>query len=504
MKLKIKCVSFVTFLHDRLALYSLALLLLVSLPLSVLLSPTALAASPYDNFVQITDDYTLEANNYYNNYYSGTDVSDWRGELENNDWWANENAKNDLLPQIKSIQQSPSASVAVIRVTEFQQGNIERYASNFYIYFCDEPLDVTFTYSVFATCNGTGKSVAIFSKAIWLGYGGGDPVFADIGSPANSPMSTPVNTNNTGEVEFRIVETANLDVTYPPDYAGLPIPGISLEQLSYYPEITLNVRNKNINVRYNGNIERELAELPYPPDYPSGYTIKWKLERQISTSPLEYELVNEKELSKDVAYEYDVDQLSTYRITASPVVPFYEEANILVNSTSLPFVVDGTSYTQTAGGKNCVNGVCEQETQYDDCSTYGVNVAGAIICVFGNFQKWLISTLMWLFIPNAGNVSNYSTAFVNVIREKMGFVWTGFSFIVDWLKTLLVTDTHCTFATNGTFFGANINLNFCQLEQASPTIYNMMIGFLRLLFGAVLVFFSYRRFMHIITTLGKS
>lgn len=289
----------------------------------------------------------------------------------------------------------------------------------------------------------------------------------------------------TGDLHGTRQISSNYIVTYPPDYQGDLMP----------------TSNANVSkLRYK--IVDKLGEFT-PVNIDISQTKSCKIF--ITTNPI---------LDGDDggATAEDIYTIPDCAATVNHTFPKYgyynvrlevENNDLSIDQYSSQFKIDGSTFSGNLG--NLGDSPDGEDTPvYEDCSNYGLDVVGGFICVMSNFQKWIIHTLVQLFIPTSKDFRSFYNDLNEFLHQKLGLLLYPFDWIYTLYNSFLVSASACAGLDvsgvpganlNATFFGSHVNLNVCSAQQDFPQIYNIAVFFVRTLAIFAMIAAVYRKFL---------
>lgn len=305
-------------------------------------------------------------------------------------------------------------------------------------------------------------------------------------------------------------------VTYPEGYDGQIIPE------TYDPPGELTV----VRPEYDWQVELRsitLNNISTPPPGVEPYRVKFDIV--VGTfDPDDFVELYEVVLDPQGSQRIDLTRLAPVGITAYYInldgTRKEDTDEFDYRETIVTFNVDGSTFSGTTVGAICNDeDVCEvvETPRYEDCSVYNTDIelwsggpnlevwsVETLSCEINNFWLRLMDFLNFLFVPDMEAITNAMNTFMGVLEEKLGFVYTSFEYLIQWITSILVVSPDCIIDTgDGEFFGASVQFDICTFEDAAPNVWAYGIGFARLLFAAGLVFLSYNRLFTILKGLGK-
>jgi len=318
---------------------------------------------------------------------------------------------------------------------------------------------------------------------------------------------------------------ASDNIIYPEDYTGDPFQGQTVLKTKVNPDFTYTVTDKSIHAV---DRNQELPTVTPTEGYTiSGYSVEWTLNQcttftdvgNICNDPTQkdYRILTQSGTYTFTVQDYGHYQLESnylvqqcYRYPSYPSTPDYcfyvdlgtELPTYDFTATTIHLKVDGSTITGSTNEGDCdVSGYCEPPSPYEDCSIYGVDIAGAIGCHFRNFGQYLKSILIALFVPRASFMNAFVNQMQSTVVDKLGFIMYPFHFIYGLLNGLLsATDSCVVSATSipgadlaNTFFGAHPNLDVCSSEHDFPELYNITTFFIRMLTVLSLIYALFRK-----------
>lgn len=312
---------------------------------------------------------------------------------------------------------------------------------------------------------------------------------------------------------------ANWNIIYPDGYEGENPPDSVELGTIFRPVVGYAVKTDNtFEGLYYGDLDicipvglDEITGCVQPKLYWTAYEPDGTTEIKSQFSDL-YQPFNYRFLAYDTYY-VDV----RFAHPGPPFAPFH--SSIEIQTVRFTINANGTFVAGGTESNNCnVDGgiyVCEEASPLEDCSVYaGVfpygigggefpDIIGGAICIATNAGILLRNTLVDLFMPNTQQLGARVIAFGEFFQSQLGFVYTAFSMLTSWIATLVSVEEICDINLGGTFFSAPIEIDFCQFEEASPTVYTVAMTTTRLFIAAGFVFIAYRRMIEIIQGLGR-
>jgi len=299
---------------------------------------------------------------------------------------------------------------------------------------------------------------------------------------------------------------STLPFTIPsPDYEG-EIPNTINNSRKFYPKVSYTIDDENLlNALNAGIFESICIPVGNPTSGCATPLIKWVVLDE------EKGQLHTETLGLAQPFTYQFPTIGTYYLQATYSLPppfLLPSPDVELTTLQIEMLPNGTFQKGGTGVNECsFNGAifeCQPADPFEDCTTYGVDLIAGFQCIVNNFGIWLRNTLISLFVPNTAKLQDTIEDFGEAMQGQFGFVYSGFSMIVSWLNTLLTINPICYIDTgDATFFGAEINFNFCGFEQSAPTIYNPLMTLARLSIAAGFVFIAWRRLKEITESLGR-
>lgn len=275
-------------------------------------------------------------------------------------------------------------------------------------------------------------------------------------------LSTSVEDKNTSGW-LRIFYT-NWEIDYPAGYAGEYPPDSYNPATKLYPDIIYSVDKFELNALPDANQALPMGFTA------SSYRIHYTLYDKDSTDVLKDQADNTNSI-----FKYTFDDYGTYGLDVkfepkgipAPGVPDgYEFINV-----KLKIKIDGNSYVSNINNDSCdEDGNCDEAFTLEDCDGYGTDIAGAFGCHIRNFGRTLKTTLIGLFLPPPVFFTGFWAEMRDFMNDKLGFVYQSIAAIVGLLGGMIVASAtpDCNLSTDGTFFGANYDMNLCTFADVFP------------------------------------
>jgi len=113
------------------------------------------------------------------------------------------------------------------------------------------------------------------------------------------------------------------------------------------------------------------------------------------------------------------------------------------------------------------------------------------LTVIGNF---IVDGISALFLPDDGYWSEWFTDLQAFFSEKLGFLVWPFGFLADFFGAFLGGTTQCYYDVSGSFFGGTVSADFCALEDNLPTMFTLIVTFVRAFTVLGMIFAIYRKY----------
>lgn len=276
------------------------------------------------------------------------------------------------------------------------------------------------------------------------------------------------------------------DTNYPVDYGGTDVRQTYKPPLTFYPEFEFIVENFDIRATYQGNI-------PYDYEYP--VSTRWTMLGKDSNGAYVVQL-DQQVLGEFDTYSYSTAQHGEYELKLEWLIdpPGQYPPPDTIGVRHQRLFTDGSIYSGNTSTNDCNGGICEQPSPYQDCSTLD------LVCNFGNFQIWLRTTLITLFVPSSSFVNQYFNDLNNFIQEKLGLLIYPVTFLIGMLNDIIAAagSPQCTFNPGGTFWGAPVQLDVCVVENNWPTVWTALSSIVRSLTIVALIVALYRKLLSIL------
>ena len=270
-----------------------------------------------------------------------------------------------------------------------------------------------------------------------------------------------------------LVATDN--ITYPSDYTGPQIPASFTPKSDFYIPYFLNVDDKKVTVTpkqvdTGGKCWQWASTIVKKGDSTSDNLGDWEVidetDYLASNEPAEMRV-------QEYGTDYAIGMLA---YDCPPPNAKISDVYDLKLERIFPLKIDGSSYVLDSDDLNCENeGLCEEPSPYEDCSTYGADLIGGLGCVMRNFGVFLRSLFITLFVPTPGFLKDYFTDFKDFITAKLGFLVWPLQWAIDFVNAffdgLSGTNSICSWSF-GNIFNSDFKLNFCSLEQNFPSAFN--------------------------------
>lgn len=463
---------------------------------SVLLPVTANAASPYDNYIHnAVPPYQIKSSN--NSLTSQFD--DWEQLLD----YVGTNYETRLA-QGNSFCGNTITETQFSTILDLLNGGGkflvgQTNTNNITFYVDTNPTD-TITHTWYNDGMGGVYDNYNSSTSSFISF------FITIANNGNRPIcGSYTGTPDIGSMSAGDIIASSLPFTIPsPDYAG-EIPASPGVKDKLHPRVSYTIDDDNLLNALNAGIFEDVC-------IPVGNPTSGCAPPQIKWTLLDEEMgeLNTQTLSMAQPYTYQFPTIGTFYLQAKYVLPppyLNPSPNVELVTVQIEMRPNGTFQKGGTGVNECsyVGDVytCEPADPLEDCSTYGLDLGGYFQCIINNFGIWLRNTLIDLFVPNTARLSKTLDEFGESMQSQFGFIYTGFSMVVEWLNSILTINPICYIDTgDATFFGAEINFNFCGFEQSAPTIYNPLMTLARLSIAAGFVFIAWRRLKEITESLG--
>jgi len=157
-------------------------------------------------------------------------------------------------------------------------------------------------------------------------------------------------------------------------------------------------------------------------------------------------------------------------------------------------VVDGSTYSMTAGYT-----FVDKSTDYEDCTTFGWDVAQRLTCEIGNATKKVTDFITGLFIPNRLLIQQKQEEFMTDMRSHIPAVLQTYTWLsVDLVTALAGGDEVVCNHSFGYFFGSEFVFNQCALEQKFPQIWAVVALTIRATVAFALLMLVYKKMKIII------
>lgn len=291
------------------------------------------------------------------------------------------------------------------------------------------------------------------------------------------------------------------------------------ELLEYYadymkprirPEFTYTVNGKSVQAKdYNQTLPTFEPDEGYTI---AGYSVEWSLFKcatlELGTCS-DPDIVDHQIQPQDNYYNGTVEEYGNYQLQAQylvqqcfryasyPATPdycFYVDLGVKLpdyffTSTAVDLIINGDVISGDTKDGDCdISGHCEPPSIYEDCGQYGgeapfgigggsfPDIIGGFTCVIGNFGKWLIEAFKGLFIPKASFWESWTNRLSSFLDEKLGFVYTAVTFIVDLFNGIIagISTTSCTLSPEGELFGVEVEFDVCLIEDMNPTVFGII------------------------------
>lgn len=513
MSLKNKCARLNIFSGVRLKAFSFALLAILSLvtsSLSPVFSDVAKAASDYDDLITTTDNLEIDCFSSITGDPLGTSIDfslGWSQVLNPENTVFEGNTINRYSVVGGSVGTRPQdqwnqlqENIDKARGWGVTKQDINTNGESFSVFIQTAEANLNFT--------GTGDDRALkFPNTYRI-----DVTCRQDGILVGYDNTT---RNNTVKYAYSWDATTGIyfisnPINYPSGYEGEDVPETpNIPGSTQYPLLDYQVSKKSIKAQYKNNI-------------PNMSHITWLLYKTEDdyVVPEGQDPINDvtKQISVNSNYAYEVNEYGNYLLVAGVEcrTPFTCEPNGFdVGVTALQLNIDGSTFDGSSDNPECLNGICEPNNPYVDCTEfageapYGFgggsfpDIIGGIGCVWTNFGIFLRIMLIELFVPKDGFWGSYFSDLGDQMETKFGFVFTAFSYVGEWIGSILVAEADCTIDSDGTIFGQSIAFDLCTFEDIAPVGWAYGINIFRLFIGVVLVFAAYRRLFTILTGLGK-
>jgi len=383
--------------------------------------------------------------------------------------------------------------------TEYQGGG--KYTVRAYVFSGSDPF-VNYTgdgrIEVISTGSNTVSMLGMQSSST-----GAIPQLYDCRVDTTFGSGTGFNFNNGHSANpNKIIAYKGFDFNFPPDYDGYK-PSPIQTGTNYYPQVGYATTTENVlKALYTDGTSNQIC-IPVGLIEETG-CVEPKLRWVIKDAD-DAELINSvKQLYEP--FEYKFPSYAEYFLEVSfvhPGPPFAPFApNVILVTTKIKINANGTFLVGSTDINDCtiVSGqyICDEASPFEDCSTYGVDIVGGFTCIINNFGIWLRNLLIDLFIPNSTLLVKSVNEFATSFQSQLGFLFTAFQMLTQWISALVSINPSCEFDFDGTFFGAQVDVNFCYFEQTVPTIYNILSVTVRLIMAAGFVFIAYRRLIQVV------
>lgn len=495
---------------------------------AALMPQQVLAASPYDNLIYNTsslDTVTVNWGSGTPQNWPITTITDWRERIFDEESYVQGRYDNPYEAEMRILYPDITSGDYSYLITKRTTYNGSGYRTYGEFTLCEGLNSISLTWlttQVYA--NMTGKCMGFhlgwtpqlfgdhrvaFSDQFYCGDGGAYT------SGDCSGIYIPV---GQATLDLTVASYGGWTPVYPLDYEGVPIqdsiPGAGVETR---PQFRWDAILRSFTLTDTS---------PAPPGV-TNYRIKYDVVVG------EIEDNNYIELFEAIvdplgSQKIDLTRTANVGVTATFIDlegnPLEDTDEIDYRTTNVTFYIDGTTFSGSTSGSECddddlcTGGETDGVSPYADCSVYNIDItfwAGAptitvpsietITCEFNNFWLKFNDFIRFLFVPDLEAIQTAFDTFLSVLEDKLGFVYTSFEYIIEWITSILTANADCTIDTgSGTFFGAQADFDMCVFENAAPTVWNVGIGFTRLIFAAGLIFLSYNRLFSILKGLGKS
>lgn len=453
----------------RLKASSLALLLVLSLVCSLLISPLANAAS--DHGIRTTTSLTLYGHNElqdcsteqrdvtlgWSDFFS-TDTSNplsYKNTFNYQSGYDNARVYQDEFAARFQANLATGSGWAVGQETHAGTGVGDQVS----IYLFDPNANLYID-------NGMSGMIAVDGGAVWkhtmafnpnAGCRYQDYSYNHGGSNIHTMIS-----NETSPLLF----IASDNINYPSDYAGSQIPTQNVPNEKVYPEIEYTVENKEITLRYTGNL--------------GGCSVVWGYQGESEGDPL----ITIQKPSAD-PHIIIVDEYKKYHILVDlkyfgpPAIcdPFPPDKDVSVLTFTLD--ITGSDFSGNTGDMDCStvgsHTSCLVPSPFEDCSVYGADLIGGFGCVVRNFGVALSILLKTLFVPNQSVMIQKTNNLRDGFNGQMGFLLAPFAFLAGILQATIDTPVSSGCSIHlGNVFGNDSTIDPCTLSDRIPLLFDFL------------------------------
>lgn len=215
-----------------------------------------------------------------------------------------------------------------------------------------------------------------------------------------------------------------------------------------------------------------------------------------------------KVLDLATIYQYTFPGIGDYTFEVSfahPGVPFALFADdVVLNTVIFELEVTGVYVNGGTGLQECVPDGdvlnCGTPDPQEDCSTYGIDLGGYFQCIINNFSSWLRGSMIQLFVPTYSYFNNWVDDFGTFLDDKLGFVANSVVIVVDLFGGIVsgAATTTCMIEPSGTFFDATVEFDVCVFEDNWPTAFGLIQGLLIALTVVSLFFAGLRKYHEVV------
>lgn len=464
---------------------------------------SASAASEYDDWYNLENPLQMQRQNYYGSQNcSATIGSEWSSYLTNPENWSNTNSDlNEQARQEFNQAVSNGRMWGASKSRSPAPGNGYQDTMTIFYNNNENNTDLIWTGGeVFAP--NTGYVQVSFNDS------------CELKLLNSSPSSVGIYQVVVSNLQFYATPIVNLLVSgynanYPPGYDGTPINETIVNKIRITPEFSYDVSDRKLKARIIG-------ELPFR----ERLQIRWSLQNADNNS----QIIETKVISPDGLYEAEVPSKGQWLLYATPInpvpnLPIPDEYSLHSKIQVINF--DGSSFSSDTTKSDCANNgdfnFCQEYSIYNDCSEfagvapYGIgggsfpDIIGGFGCQLQNFGIFITTTLKFLFVPSDNFINNQLSQFGDWLEEKFGFIADAFTFVIELLRTTLQINPQpvLTIPGNPEFFGATIRVDFSQMQQSAPVVWNIMMTLVRSAILVGILFAANHRFWGVIKGLGR-
>lgn len=296
----------------------------------------------------------------------------------------------------------------------------------------------------------------------------------------------------------------NWPITYPPGYDGVFPPDTPpQDSVIISPSIFYLVDKKIFTFQNSFDLPSIFGSWSIDGLYTQ---IDWELQRWDEDQGT-YNTVVSRRTTVMEKFTFNIDDLGQeygqYRVQATFYTSGFVPEGFEYGTRSVTLPIDGSTYSGDTSQMDCEGLSCDvyEQSPYEDCTTFGLDIVGGIGCVFRNFGVWLVATLQWLFVPSDSFVAGWQRDTGNFLNQKLGFLYSSIGFVTGVFGSILSnagTGT-CTLSTPGTLFGAPVSFNMCSIQQViGNTAWLAIQGIVISLTILLLAFAAYRKYLEVV------